>query len=289
MQSSSIAKHNPPLSLPALSSSLGLFRGPALRRSYRRRLCPSDDQAGHTSRLNHQDAAEPPHAISPDSLHVTPAGASTARPSHAPAPPYHPTVRTRRRIKIMTPGRPAAGTLRHRQIDQPNTGRRGAPTFALASLDLARCLRRPPEDAGPPMPQALLDIPTCRNLGSRHQSKFTLKKTFRAAHTPPPLLKITSKIDSDRRSMPHYPPRYTTESPLLCRRIDIPEKRCKNKPNIIDRTQNRRKTAGNNGIEAVFSNKNDLQRRKNLKNRPPERPRKDSGGYGPRSQSVATL
>ena len=152
VQSSSIAKHNPPLSLPALSSSLGLFRGPALRRSYRRRLCPADDQAGHTSRLNHQDAAEPPHAISPDSLHVTPAGASTARPSHAPAPPYHPTVRTRRRITIMTPGRPAAVTPRHRQIAQTNTGRRGAPTFALASLDLARCLRRPTEVAGPPMP-----------------------------------------------------------------------------------------------------------------------------------------
>jgi len=89
--------------------------------------------------------------------------------------------------------------------------------------------------------------------------------------------------------MPHNPPRYTTESPLLCRRIDIPKKRRKNELNTIDRTQKRRKTAGNNGIEAVFSNKNNRQRRKNLKNRPPERPRKDSDGYGPRSQSVANL
>ena len=82
----------------------------------------------------------------------------------------------------MTPGRPAARTPRRRQIPQPNTGRRGAPTFALASLDLARCLRRPSaqtagcdslcqrqhphpspttapsqtEVAGPPMPQAQL-------------------------------------------------------------------------------------------------------------------------------------
>lgn len=89
--------------------------------------------------------------------------------------------------------------------------------------------------------------------------------------------------------MPHNPPRDTTESPLLCRKIDIPKKRRKNKPNTIDRTQKRRKTAENSGIEAVLSNKNDRQRRKNLKNRPPERPRKDSDGYGPRSQSVANL
>ena len=34
-------------------------------------------------------------------------------------------------------------TPKRRQIAQTTTGRRGAPTFTLASLDLARCLRRP--------------------------------------------------------------------------------------------------------------------------------------------------
>ena len=87
--------------------------------------------------------AETPHAVSPASFRVTPAGASTARSSHAPAPPYHSAVRTRRRVTDMTHGQPAASTPRRRPIAQPNTGRRGAPTFALASLDLARCLRRP--------------------------------------------------------------------------------------------------------------------------------------------------
>ncbi len=53
----------------------------------------------------------------------TTAGASTARPSHAPAPPYHPTVRTRLRVTNRTHGRPTAVTPRRRQIAQPNTGR----------------------------------------------------------------------------------------------------------------------------------------------------------------------
>ena len=46
--------------------------------------------------------AETPHAVSPASFRVTPAGASTARSSHAPAPPYHPAVRTRRHVTHRT-------------------------------------------------------------------------------------------------------------------------------------------------------------------------------------------
>ena len=59
---------------------------------------------------------EPPHPETPASLRVTPAGASTARPSHAPAPPYHPTAKTRRRVTLRTPGRPVAGTPRRRRL-----------------------------------------------------------------------------------------------------------------------------------------------------------------------------
>ncbi len=57
---------------------------------------------------------KPPHAVPPSSLRLTPAGASTARPSHAPAPPYHLAVQTRRRVTNRTHGRPAAGTPRRR-------------------------------------------------------------------------------------------------------------------------------------------------------------------------------
>ena len=41
---------------------------------------------------------KPPHAETPDSLRATPAGASTARPSHAPAPP---TIRQNGRYAVL--------------------------------------------------------------------------------------------------------------------------------------------------------------------------------------------
>ena len=52
---------------------------------------------------------------------------STARFLARSGRPYHPTIRTRRRVTIMTPGRPAARTPRHRRIAQPNARRRVAP------------------------------------------------------------------------------------------------------------------------------------------------------------------
>jgi len=62
-----------------------------------------------------------------------PAGASTARPSHAPAPAYHPTAKTRRRVTHRTHGGPAAGTPRRRtsrsrrRARQPVKPRRRTP------------------------------------------------------------------------------------------------------------------------------------------------------------------
>ena len=71
-------------------------------------MTPQDQQHAGTT------MTKPPHAVPPASFRVTPAGASTARSSHAPAPPYHLAVQTRRRVTNRTHGRPAAGTPRHR-------------------------------------------------------------------------------------------------------------------------------------------------------------------------------
>ena len=163
---------------------------------------------GQTSRLNLHDAAGPAtrrddHDITTTRrtarLRRTPAGASTARSSHAPAPPYHPAVQTRRRVAGMTPGRPATGPPERQQIAWPNTGRPCASpspslrsTSASAWAAQARRLpvaavcanvNTPPYAARLPLPlEALMDFPQCRNLGPCHQCKFTPKKLF-APHT----------------------------------------------------------------------------------------------------------
>ena len=176
---------------------------------------------GQTNRLHLHDAAGPPRAVPPAGLRVTPAGASTARPSHVPAPPYQLAVQTRHRIVGMTPERPTAGTSEHRRIAQPNTGRPCAsPSPSLHSTSAsawaaqahapaassARDDPTPQHAASLPLPpEALIRFPQCRNLGPRHQSKFTLRKNFRAAHTPPLAddhAAIFRKIPPDRHCMP---------------------------------------------------------------------------------------
>ena len=44
-----------------------------------------------------------------------------ARPSHAPAPPYNPAVRTRSRVASRTPGQPTAGMPRRRRSGYDQT------------------------------------------------------------------------------------------------------------------------------------------------------------------------
>ena len=156
------------------------------------------------------------------------------------APPYHPADKTRRHVTHRTPGRPAARTPRRRQIARPNTGRPCAsPSPSLRSTSASAwaaqahrlpaaavcanvntCRRRASRYSAHrrrhrrettasrymPLPlEALMDFPQCRNLGPRHQSKFTLKKTFRAAHTLPlgdDHAEIFRNITLDRHNMP---------------------------------------------------------------------------------------
>ena len=160
------------------------------------------DAAGPSRRPDHHDKTTSRRTAS--QLRLTPAGASTARSSHAPAPPYHPAMQTRHRVTHRTPGQPAADTPRRRQIAQPHTGRPCAsPSPSLHSTSAsawAAQARRLPLPLEP-----LMDTPQCRNSGPRHQSKFTLKKTFRAAHTPPlgdDHAEISRNITLDRRNMP---------------------------------------------------------------------------------------
>ena len=86
------------------------------------------------------------------SLRATPAGASTARSSHAPAPPYH----------------PAADTPRRRQIAQLNTGRPCAsPSPSLHSTSAsawAAQARRLPQLA------VCAKVNTCRRRASRYSA-----------------------------------------------------------------------------------------------------------------------
>ncbi len=124
---------------------------------------PQDQQDAGTT------MAKSPHAVPPASFRVTPAGASTARPSHAPAPPYHPAMQTRRHVTHRNPGRPAGGTPRRRQIAQPNSGRPCAsPSPSLRSTSAsawAAQARRLPQ------PAVCANVNTCcRRRASRYSA-----------------------------------------------------------------------------------------------------------------------
>jgi len=157
-----------------------------------RTLQPAARLAASTSMTlqDQQDAGttmtKPPHAVPPSSLRVTPAGASTARPSHAPAPPYHPADKTRRHVTHRTPGRPAADTPGRRQIARPNTGRPCAspsPSLrsTLASAWAAQAHRLP-------RPAVCANVNTCRRRRasrySAHRRRHRRETTTR--HYMPP-------------------------------------------------------------------------------------------------------
>ena len=213
------------------------------------------DAAGPARRRDDHD--KPPHAVPPASFRVTPAGASTARSSHAPAPPYHPAVRTRRHVTHRTTdpqlhARQDAG----RSPSPPLGGAAPRPSPSLRSTSPVACAaqaHRLPQPAVcanvntcrrrrastysalrrrhrretttrrnmPPDRRCLrgaYPFPQCRNLGPRHQCKFTLKKMFRPAHTPPLVddhLEIGRYMPPDRHCMPQIT--------ALCRKIDMPE------------------------------------------------------------------
>lgn len=172
--------------------------------------------------------SEPPHAIPPASLRLTPAGASipasstnatlscrhdsrTASCSHAKTPADRPAQhRAALRFTLalasldvgLCLGRPSAqtadcGSLRQRQHLPPP---QSVQVFRTPAAELAGDDNTPLYATRLPPPlEALMDFPICRNLGSCHQSKFIRKKTFRAAHTPP----LVGKT-----------PRYSAISPL---------------------------------------------------------------------------
>ena len=145
----------------------------------------------------------------------------------------------------------AARPERRRQIAQPNTGRPCAsPSPSLRSTSASawppnrthrrrhRCestTRRNMPPARRCLQRRLWTFPNAAIQARATSVNSCPKKTFRAAHTPPPCRRPPQELTPDRRSMPHYSPRYTTNSPLRCRIIDMPRKRHKNKPNTIGR------------------------------------------------------
>ena len=157
---------------------------------------------GQTSRLNLHDAAR----------HSQDAGRS---PSPTPGgPALHPRPRFARPRPLLGPPN---RTHRRRHRCESTTRRNMPPA--------RRCLQR-----------RLWTFPNAAIQARATSVNSCPKKTFRAAHTPPPCRRPPQELTPDRRSMPHYSPRYTTNSPLRCRIIDMPRKRHKNKPNTIDRT-----------------------------------------------------
>ena len=151
--------------------------------------------------------------------------------------------------------------------DQKDAGRSPSPTPGGPALHPRPRFARPRPLLGPPnrthrrrhrcesttrrnMPPArrclqrrLWTLPNATIQARATRVNSCQKKTFRAAHTPPPCRRPPQELTPYCRSVPHYSPRYTTNSPLRCRIIDMPRKRRRNKPNTIDRTQNKAKNS----------------------------------------------
>ena len=144
--------------------------------------------------------AETPHAVSPASFRVTPAGASTARSSHAPAPPYHPAVRTRRHVTHRTTdpqlhARQDAG----RSPSPPLGGAAPRPSPSLRSTSPVACAA---QTHRLPQPAVCANVNTCRRrrastysaLRRRHRRETTTRRNMppdrrclRGAYPFPPM------------------------------------------------------------------------------------------------------
>ena len=144
--------------------------------------------------------AETPHAVSPASFRVTPAGASTARSSHAPAPPYHPAVRTRHHVTHRTTdpqlhARQDAG----RSPSPPLGGAAPRPSPSLRSTSPVACAAQAHRL---PQPAVCANVNTCRRrrastysaLRRRHRRETTTRRNMppdrrclRGAYPFPPM------------------------------------------------------------------------------------------------------
>ena len=118
--------------------------------------------------------AETPHAVSPASFRVTPAGASTARSSHAPAPPYHPAVRTRRHVTHRTTdpqlhARQDAG----RSPSPPLGGAAPRPSPSLRSTSPVACAA---QAHSLPAAAVCANVSTCRR---RRASRYSAQQRRR--------------------------------------------------------------------------------------------------------------
>ena len=187
-------KHHTPYRQPA--SALPLPAPP--------RLVPHTLRRRHTIQQYERDAMLPTEPRIPSCTHAkTPADRPAhhwaarrpdlrprfARPRPLLAPPKRTDCRSRQSVPTSTP---AAAAERPR-IPHSGGGIGGR-------RQLAAICRRIAAVSG-----ALIHFPQCRNLGPRHQCKFTLKKMFRPAHTPLLVddhLEIGRYMPPDRHCMP---------------------------------------------------------------------------------------